>query len=108
LPSLGAVECPRRFDTARWTATAPGDARQTLARQVVKCGFVRTGDAKRRVETVLGRARRDELQSRDEYRREWPYLIGDTNGALGPADAQDLYVEFSRDGRVTDLDIEPP
>lgn len=108
VPSLDAAECPRRFDTAKWKAAPPGKDRQQLAQQVVKCRFVRPGDTKRRVEAVLGRARRDELQSRADYRRSWDYYIGDTNGLLGPADAQELFVEFSSDGRVTHLSIDPP
>jgi hypothetical protein len=108
LPTADAVDCPGQFDTAKWKTTAPGKTRQTLAHQVVDCGFVRRGETRRRVAAILGRARRDELQSPSEYRREWTYLIGETNGALGPADAQDLDVSFTRDGRVSEVTIAPP
>ena len=100
--------CPSQFDTAKWKTTAPSKARQKLAHQVVDCGFVRRGEAKRRVAAILGRARRDEVQYPSEYQREWTYLIGETNGAMGPADNQHLNVSFTRDGHVSEVYIAPP
>ena len=80
-------ECPEHFDTAAWRqAQRPGSDqdRVTLARQVVRCRYVKPGDSKRRVAQVLGRARRDELQSKDEYAREWDYYLQFTDPRSDP------------------------
>ena len=101
------VACPPRFATEEWKATNAGAARQRLARQVVACRFVRRGDTKAQVAAVLGRAPRDELQYPGEYRLEWLYYVGETNGAMGPADGQNLSVRFTRAGRVRGLSVDP-
>jgi hypothetical protein len=100
--------CPERFATSEWKAAAPGSREKLrLARQAVTCRFVKYDDSKRQVTRVLGRAERDELQSPSDYRREWLYYVGETNGYMGPADAQFLSVRFGSDDRVGEASVEP-
>jgi hypothetical protein len=102
------VTCPDRFDSQAWrTAAFDSRERKTLADQVVKCGYLRGAD-KQRVRLLLGRAERLEGQYRSEYKREWYYLVGETNSTLGPADEQSLAVTFDRHGRVKRVEVSPP
>src|SRR3954466_13284470 len=100
-----AQSCPAHFDTKEWKhALRRGghEERLRLARSVKRCHYVKRGDGKARVARVLGRAKRDELQTRAEYEAEWLYDLGLTNDAMGPGDEQFLFVKFSH-GRVTSL-----
>ena len=99
--------CPAHFDTQKWVTTPPGPERQRLAREVVACRYVRHGDTKRQVAEVLGRAQRDETQSRGEYRYEWYYYVGDVDGTMGPAFAQALSVRFNPPTRVSEISVDP-
>jgi hypothetical protein len=100
--------CPASFDGAAWRAALQGGShsvRLRLARQVIRCRFVKPGDTKRDVRRVLGQPPRDELQSRRDYASEWQYLLGMTNDTLGPGMDQLLFVDFNL--RVSRIYIEP-
>jgi hypothetical protein len=56
---------------------------------------------------VLGRAERDEIQTRAEYNREWNYNLGMTNPPLGPGDDRFLFVAFPDGRRVSEVAITP-
>ena len=88
--------CPARFDTAAWRAAlqdGSDSARLRLARQVVRCHFVKPGDTKGQVRRLLGRPPRDEPVSRSAA--EWRYLLGMTNNVIGPGMDHWLVVEFN-------------
>ena len=106
MPVVGAG-CPERFDTAAWRAAEPlSDERHDLAEQVVECGFVERGDNDRHVARVLGypgSPKRSWVRM-----RYWDYDVGETNGTLGPPDAQSLYVEFDPRRRVRVVELTPP
>jgi hypothetical protein len=106
-PRAGTHGCARNFDSVRWQqAPLASRERKDLAAAIDRCGYV-TGRTRGEVARLLGKAPRDETQSRADYRREWIYYVGETNGTLGPADEQDLYVKFGRDGRVTQAEVAP-
>jgi hypothetical protein len=101
--------CAAPFNTDKWKrALKQGSHHQrlSLAEDVVRCRYVKRGNSKSKVARVLGRPKRDELQSRDEYASEWLYYLGMTNNAGGPGDDQFLFVDFSG-GRVTRVTIDP-
>jgi hypothetical protein len=105
---LDDEECPKRFDTRAWRAAEfDSDRKLRLAQQVERCGILRNA-SKARVEAVLGPAERLEEQYPEEFEREWSYLVGETNDYLGPADEQNLWVSFDRDGRVRRVEVSPP
>jgi hypothetical protein len=100
--------CQSSFDTGAWLRAPVGSPKRlALAEQVVACRFAAKAD-KRQVRALLGAAPRLEGQTRSEYRREWHYAVGDTNGGLGPAQAQDLVILFDPRGRVTRAVVSPP
>jgi hypothetical protein len=100
--------CPSSFDTRAWLSAPVGTSkRRALADQVVACGFAANAD-KRTVRTLLGVAPHLEEQTRSEREREWHYAVGDTNGGLGPAQAQDLVILFDSSGRVKQAVVSPP
>ena len=102
------AECPEPFDARAWQRAAfNSDERRDLARQVDRCGYVDGAD-KARVQRLLGRKKRDEDQYPSEFKREWYYEVGETNGTLGPADEQSLVITFDRRERVKDVEISPP
>jgi hypothetical protein len=106
-PRAGSHSCARKFDSVKWRQ-APRNSRERkdLAAAIERCGYVK-GRTKNEVARLLGRAPRDETQSRADYRREWRYFVGQTNGTLGPPDDLILVVRFDRDGRVTQAYVAP-
>ena len=89
--------CPARFDTASWRAALGGgteSARLRLARQVVRCHFVKPGDTRGQVRRVLGRPPRDEFNGQRDDAAECQYHLGMTNNLMGPGSNQLLVVEF--------------
>jgi hypothetical protein len=102
------VECPDRFDSKAWRGAAfDSDERRELAQQVERCGYVR-GANKARVRELLGPIKREpEVQYPSEFKREWYYPVGETNGTYGPADEQNLWIRFDKRGRVKRAEVSP-
>jgi hypothetical protein len=99
--------CPERFDTQAWERASVGsDQRRKLALQVERCGFA-DDSSKPRVRELLGSAERLEGQYPVEFKREWYYYVGETNGSMGPADSQYLVITFDKSGRVIRAALEP-
>ena len=100
--------CPERFDSQAWRGAAfDSEQRRRLALQVERCGYVRRA-SKPRVRELLGQPERPEPEYRSEFKREWYYPVGETNGEYGPADQQDLRVAFDKRGRVRRAELSPP
>jgi outer membrane protein assembly factor BamE (lipoprotein component of BamABCDE complex) len=108
LSSCDSTDCPSRFDTRSWRqATFDSDRKLKLARQIEDCRFLKGAD-KAKVRALLGRPKRLEEQHRSEFRRDWHYVIGETNDYYGPADEQALTISFDRRERVRRTAVSPP
>lgn len=85
-----------RFDGAAWRgALARDDASddaERMAEALVRCRVL-VGGTRHDVRRLLG-------TTRDMKGRTWTYDVGWVNDGLGPGDAQELLVHFSRSGRV--------
>ena len=77
--------CPPRFDSRAWhsalkpTASAPkiSPERRALAKQLVRCGYLR-GAKRRDVWGMLGHPGRLHTLRQGEHSRRWDYYLGDT------------------------------
>jgi hypothetical protein len=99
--------CDEKLRPGQWQSAAAESKRlERLADRIDVCHQL-DGATKPEVRRLLGPARRDELQTRDEYRYEWLYFVGTANDYMGPGDAQYLYVSFTHSGEVSSAELEP-
>ena len=103
--TVGEDECDDfRFERAEWRAAlrAPDPPGKTskaerMADAIVRCGTV-DGATRPEVQRSLG-------PPGGRGHRRWTWLVGTANDALGPGDGQELWVEFTRGGRVRNAEL---